>query len=257
MSLLEISGLTMRFGGLTAVNEFRLAINQGEIVGLIGPNGSGKTTVFNMITGFYKPTAGTIKFNEKNITGFRPDQVSKSGIARIFQNNRLCRDLSVLDNVLVGSHPRLRSSPFGAILRLPKYVSEETSAYEETIKLLTGLELVNYINEPAGKLPYGLQRRLEVARALSTKPKLLLLDEPATGMNPEETSAMMGFIFKVRDDYGMTILLIEHTMRVVMGVCNRLMVLNYGQIIAEGLPKEIQSNQVVIDAYLGAKHVKR
>ncbi len=253
MSLLDIDHLTMRFGGLTAVSDFDLSMEKGEIVGLIGPNGSGKTTVFNMLSGFYRATEGQIYFDGRKITGLRPDQVTASGIARIFQNNRLFRNLSVFDNVMVGCHLRLRSTPVGAVLRLPGYVREEKTAYDETMALLAGLGLSEFLTEPAGKLPFGLQRKLEVARALATKPKLLLLDEPATGMSPEETSDMMGFILKVRKDFDLTIFLIEHTMRVVMGCCSRMLVLNYGKTIARGCPDEIQSNPDVIQAYLGVE----
>ena len=253
MTLLTIERLTMRFGGLTAVSDFNLNMEHGEIVGLIGPNGSGKTTVFNMVSGFYKPTEGQIDFGGENITGLRPDQVTASGIARIFQNNRLFRELTVFDNVMIGTHYRIRSSALAAILRLPSYMKEEKAAYEEAMSLLEGLGLASYVDEPAGKLPFGLQRRLEVARALSTKPKLLLLDEPATGMSSEETAEMMDFILKIREDYDLTIFLIEHTMPVVMGCCPRIFVLNYGKTIAQGTPDEIQGNREVIEAYLGVE----
>lgn len=253
MSVLEIDSLTMRFGGLTAVSDFCLILEKGELVGLIGPNGSGKTTVFNMITGFYKPTEGKIILNGAEIAGLRPDQVAALGIARIFQNSRLFRELTVLDNVLIGHHLRLRSSPFGAVLRLPGYAREERQALDEATTLLEGLGLADQLGEIAGSLPYGLQRKLEVARALATKPSLLLLDEPATGMSAEETAEMMEFILKVRDDFEMTILLIEHHMGVVMGICERMLVLNYGKTIAKGSPKEIQNNAEVIEAYLGVE----
>jgi branched-chain amino acid transport system ATP-binding protein len=253
VTVLETKGLTMRFGGLTAVSDFDLKLEKGELVGLIGPNGSGKTTVFNMITGFYKPTAGRIILNDREITGVRPDQVASLGIARIFQNSRLFGELSVLDNVLIGHHLRLRSTPFAAVFRAPGYVKQEDQAYDEATALLDGLGLLGVVSEVAGSLPYGLQRKLEVARALATKPSLLLLDEPATGMGAEETSEMMEFILGVRDDFDMTILLIEHHMRVVMGICERMLVLNYGKTIAKGNPEEIQNNPEVIEAYLGAE----
>lgn len=253
MTVLETKGLTMRFGGLTAVSNFNLKLEKGELVGLIGPNGSGKTTVFNMITGFYRPTEGHIFLNGSEITGLRPDQVASLGIVRIFQNSRLFSELSVLENVLIGHHVRLRSSPFAAVFRAPGYVKQEDQAYDEATALLEGLGLLGVVSEVAGSLPYGLQRKLEVARALATKPSLLLLDEPATGMSAEETSEMMNFILGVRDDFDMTILLIEHHMRVVMGICERMAVLNYGKTIAKGNPEEIQNNPDVIEAYLGAE----
>ena len=253
MSILEVQSLTMRFGGLTAVSDFNLTLEKGEIVGLIGPNGSGKTTVFNMITGFYKPTEGQVLLNGRGVTGLRPDQIASLGIARIFQNSRLFREQTVLDNVLIGHHQRLRSTPFSAVLRLPGYVSQEKQAHSEAKTLLEGLGLAEVVSEIAGSLPYGLQRKLEVARALATKPSLLLLDEPATGMSAEETGEMMAFILRVRGEFEMTILLIEHHMRVVMGICERMTVLNYGETIAKGSPEEVQSNAEVIKAYLGAE----
>lgn len=252
MSVLAISSLTMRFGGLVAVSDFNLELGKGEIVGLIGPNGSGKTTVFNMITGFYKPTEGRLFLNGIEITGLRPDQVTALGLGRIFQNSRLFRNLTVLDNVMIGYHLRLRSSPLAAVCRTPGYTRQERQAYEETQALLEGLGLDHVVQENTGSLPYGLQRKLEVARALATKPKVLLLDEPATGMTTEETTEMIDFILGVRDDFDLTILLIEHHMQVVMGLCPRILVLNYGKTIAEGTPEEIQNNPEVIRAYLGA-----
>jgi branched-chain amino acid transport system ATP-binding protein len=241
----------MCFGGLVAVSDFSLDLEQKEIVGLIGPNGSGKTTVFNMITGFYKPTEGQLFLDGTEITGLRPDQVTALGLARIFQNSRLFNNLPVLDNVLIGNHLRLHSSPMAAICRTPGYVKQEEHAYEETMTLLEGLGLAHVVHEKTGALPYGLQRKLEVARALATRPKVLLLDEPATGMTTEETTEMIDFILGVRDDFDLTILLIEHHMRVVMGLCPRILVLNYGETIAEGTPEEIQNNPEVIQAYLG------
>lgn len=253
MSLLEVSDLAMRFGGLLAVSGFNLRLNKGELVGIIGPNGSGKTTLFNMITGFYRPTEGKIVLNGKDITGLRPDQITALGVARIFQNSRLFRDLTVLDNVLIGHHFRMRSSPVEAVFRLPRYVGEERQACDEASRLLEGLGLASFEREIARSLPYGLQRKLEVARALATKPSLLLLDEPATGMSIEETTELMDFVLRLRGDYELTILLIEHHMRVVMGICERMTVLNYGKTIAQGTPEEIQNNPEVIKAYLGAE----
>ncbi|MRR32630.1 ABC transporter ATP-binding protein [bacterium] len=252
MKTLEIEHLTMRFGGLVAVSDFNLSLMKGQIVGLIGPNGSGKTTVFNVITGFYKPTEGRLTLEGKEITGLTPDRITARGLTRIFQNSRVFRELSVFDNVMVGDHLRMGSGPFAAIAGMPGYLAHEKRAVEQTMSLLEGLGLIEYIHEKAGALPYGLQRKLEVARALSTRPKVLLLDEPATGMTSEETSEMINFILGVRDTYDLTILLIEHHMQVVMGICEHIVVLNYGKTIARGAPAEIQNNQEVIDAYLGA-----
>ncbi|HAL16143.1 MAG TPA: high-affinity branched-chain amino acid ABC transporter ATP-binding protein LivG [Anaerolineaceae bacterium] len=251
MSLLNISNLTMQFGGLVAVSDFNLELKQGKIAGLIGPNGSGKTTVFNVITGFYKPTQGNLFLDGKEITNLTPDRITAMGLTRIFQNSRVFRDLSVFDNVMIGHHIRMRSSPVAAVLRTPGYSAHEKRAIDQTMLLLEQLDLAVHVNEKAGALPYGLQRKLEVARALSTEPKVLLLDEPATGLSSEEKDEMIDFILKVRQDYGLTILLIEHHMRVVMGICEEISVLNYGKTIATGNPVEIQSNQAVIDAYLG------
>ncbi|MEI7989483.1 MAG: ABC transporter ATP-binding protein [Chloroflexota bacterium] len=251
MNILEISHLTMRFGGLVAVSDFNLSLEKGVIYGLIGPNGSGKTTVFNVITGFYKPSEGSITLNGHNVTGLSPDRITVAGMTRIFQNSRVFRELTVLDNVLIGDHLRIKSSPLEAVLRMPAYVRQENAAYEEMMNLLEGLGLVHLINEKAGALPYGLQRKLEVARALSTHPKILLLDEPATGMSAEETTEMISFILNVRKDFDLTILLIEHHMQVVMGICQEIKVLNYGKTIANGSPDHIQNNQEVIEAYLG------
>lgn len=252
MNILEIEHLTMRFGGLVAVSDFNLSLGKGRIVGLIGPNGSGKTTVFNVITGFYKPTEGRLMLEGKEITGLSPDRITARGLTRIFQNSRVFRELSVFDNVMVGDHLRMGSNPFAAIVGTQGYIGHEQRAVDQTMSLLEGLGLIDYVNEKAGMLPYGLQRKLEVARALSTKPKVLLLDEPATGMTSEETAEMMNFILGVRETYDLTILLIEHHMQVVMGICENILVLNYGKTIASGVPTEIQNNREVIDAYLGA-----
>jgi len=252
MSVLNVDNLTMRFGGLVAVSEFNLELEKGEIVGLIGPNGSGKTTVFNTVTGFYMPTEGNIFLDGTEITGLKPDKVTSFGLARIFQNSRVFRNLTVFDNVMIGYHLRLHSNPLAAIARTPGYVKQETEAKEKTLALLEGLGLVEYVDERAGSLPYGLQRKLEVARALATKPKVLLLDEPATGMSAEETTEMIDFILQVREDFDLTIFLIEHHMQVVMGICHRIVVLNYGKTIANGTPDSIKNNPKVIQAYLGA-----
>lgn len=251
MNILEINHLTMQFGGLVAVDDFNLHLEKGKIFGLIGPNGSGKTTVFNVITGFYKPTKGQLLLNEKEITGLRPDQITSMGLTRIFQNTRIFRNLTVFDNVMIGYHLRLKSSPAEAILHTSRYKKEDKASRDLADELLEGLGLSKYTSEIAGSLPYGLQRKLEVARALSTHPKVLLLDEPATGMSVEETTEMIQFILDVRKDFDLTILIIEHHMQVIMGICEQISVLSYGKTIAEGTPVEIQNNEEVIDAYLG------
>lgn len=252
MNLLNINNLKMQFGGLVAVDDFNLELEEGKIFGLIGPNGSGKTTVFNIITGFYKPTEGHIFLEEKEITGLTPDRITVRGLTRIFQNSRIFRKLSVFDNVMIGDHLRLKSTPFEAVLRTPRYAREEREAYQRAMDLLEGLGLIEYVNEISGSLPYGLQRKLEVARALSTKPKVLLLDEPATGLSSEETREMIDFILGVRKDFNLTIFIIEHHMAVIMDICEHILVLNYGKTIASGNPNQIQNNKEVIDAYLGA-----
>lgn len=251
MNLLEIKDLKMRFGGLVAVDDFNLSLEEGKIFGLIGPNGSGKTTVFNMITGFYNPTSGHIFLDGKEITGLSPDRIAALGLTRIFQNTRIFRNLTVFDNTMIGDHLRLKSTPFEAILKTPRYIKEEREAYQRAMDLLEGLGLIEYVNEISGSLPYGLQRKLEVARALSTQPKVLLLDEPATGMSTEETGEMINFILGVRKNFDLTIFIIEHHMQVIMDICEQILVLNYGKTIAMGNPKEIQNNQEVIEAYLG------
>jgi branched-chain amino acid transport system ATP-binding protein len=251
MSLLSISHLTMQFGGLVAVDDFNLELEQGRIAGLIGPNGSGKTTVFNVITGFYKPTHGNLYLEGQEISNLTPDRITAKGLTRIFQNSRVFRDLSVFDNVMIGHHLRMGSNPVQALLRTPGYMKHDQRAVDQTMQLLEQLGLAVHIDEKAGALPYGLQRKLEVARALATEPRVLLLDEPATGLSSEEKDEMINFVLKVRQDYGLTILLIEHHMRVVMGICEEISVLNYGKTIATGNPYEIQNNRAVIDAYLG------
>jgi len=251
MALFSAKHLTMIFGGLMAVDDFSLELKGGDLIGLIGPNGAGKTTAFNMIAGNLKPTQGKIFFQEEEITGLKPNAITRRGIARTFQNIRLFQDLPVIENVMISYHGRLHSSFVGAVLRTPLYNREEKEMRNGAMVLLQRVRLADFANERAGALSYGQQRRLEIARALATNPKLLLLDEPAAGMNPNETQELMDFILKIKEDFKLTVLLIEHDMRVVMGICRWIKVLDYGATIAEGTPKEIQSNPQVIAAYLG------
>lgn len=279
-NVLRLSDITMQFGGVVAVNDLSLEINEGEIVSIIGPNGAGKTTAFNVITGVYEPTNGEVDFLEKpiarnhphgkmkklyagenkdkymskpdhgkTVVTLRPDAIAKKGIARTFQNIRLFHSMTVFENVLVAKHMRKKSNLFTATFKLN--TKEEKKMREECLELLRILDLDDVMDEKATSLPYGKQRHLEIARALATKPKLLLLDEPAAGMNPQETDELASFIKKIRDDFGLTIFIIEHHMNLVMDISDRIYVIDFGKLIAKGTPDEIQNNQRVIDAYLG------
>ena len=250
-AVLEVNQATMQFGGLIAVNNLSMTIGNNEIVALIGPNGAGKTTAFNMITGVYKPTSGMISLNAQNITGLKPNRIAEKGIARTFQNIRLFSPLTVAENVDLAQHVRLKSSWVAATLRSPRYRREMQAVHERTDELLEYMGLTDLKGELAGSLPYGKQRKLEIARALATQPSLLLLDEPAAGMNPSEADELKELICGIRDRFSIAILLIEHHMDVVMGISDRIYVLNYGTLIASGTAREIQNNEAVISAYLG------
>lgn len=251
MALLEINDLGIAFGGLKAVENFHLNIQKGQLYGLIGPNGAGKTTVFNMLTGVYTPTSGKIVLDGQDITGMKTADINKAGVARTFQNIRLFQAMSVFDNVKVGLHNQYKYSTLAGILRLPSYYRMEKQMDDRAMELLRVFGLEGEYDLLASNLPYGKQRKLEIARALATNPKLLLLDEPAAGMNPNETEELMQTIRFVRDEFGMTILLIEHDMRLVSGICEELTVLNFGQILVQGKTDEVLSDQRVITAYLG------
>lgn len=250
--LLDVNNLSVTFGGLSAVSNVDLQINHGELVGLIGPNGAGKTTLFNLLTGVYSPTQGEIIFSGKKITKSRISTINKLGVARTFQNIRLFKNMTVVENLLVASNNQMTYSPLSGILRLSIYKKEEQKALENALKILDIFSLTQYKDTLAGNLPYGKQRELEIARALATNPTLLLLDEPAAGMNPSETKELMETIAKIRENYSTAILLIEHDMHLVMGICERIYVLEYGQLIANGTPEEVKNNPAVISAYLGS-----
>ena len=249
--LLDVQHVTMRFGGITAVNDLSMRIPTGSITGLIGPNGAGKTTVFNLLTKVYQPTHGTILLDGQDTHNMTTAQVNRAGIARTFQNIRLFNDLTVEENVTVAMDAQMKYNMVSGIFRLPSFWKEEKVAHERALELLSLFHMEDLANVKAGSLPYGAQRRLEIVRALATNPSLLLLDEPAAGMNPSETAELMENIRKIRDTFQIAIMLIEHDMNLVMNICEGICVLNFGRVIAKGSPEEIQSNPVVIEAYLG------
>ena len=249
--ILECRRIGIDFGGLSAVDEFTIAIGRTEICGIIGPNGAGKTTIFNLLTNVYRPTRGSILVNGVDTLGMTTDEVNRRGVARTFQNIRLFKDLTVEENVLIGLHNSMNYSVASSMLRLPKYWKQEKEARERVRELLHIFHMENMTAQQAGSLPYGAQRRLEIVRSLATNPGILLLDEPAAGMNPSETAELMETIRKIRDEFHIAIMLIEHDMKLVMGICEGIAVLNYGRIIAKGTPDEIRNSPVVIEAYLG------
>ena len=250
-TLLELDQVTMMFGGLKAVSEFTLQVRPGELVGLIGPNGAGKTTIFNLVTGVYTPTGGSIRFEGRPIHGLRPHAIARRGITRTFQNIRLFASRTCRDNVCIAAHQHARAGLLDAVLRTGRFERDERELQRQVAEMLEVMGLAAWADQPAAELPYGQQRRLEIARALAGRPRLLLLDEPAAGLNPQETEELMRLIEDVRQRFKLTLLLIEHDMRVVMGICRRIVVLDYGVRIAEGTPDEIRTDRGVIEAYLG------
>lgn len=251
MSILTVNDLSIMFGGLKAVDSFQINIDSHELVGLIGPNGAGKTTIFNLLTGVYKPDEGTINLNGKNIAGKKPSDIVLIGSSRTFQNIRLFKNMTVLDNIKIAYHNQMTYGFFSSVFKTRKYRRQEAQADQVAIDLLKVFDMEQYKDDLAKNLPYGKQRKLEIARALATNPSLLLLDEPAAGMNPQETEELMNTIMLLQKNFDVAILLIEHDMKLVMGICERIVVIDYGKIIAEGLPKDIRNNKDVIKAYLG------